>query len=233
MTDVIFSWKARYTITIGSSDKREYDVDIDDPSENEIIKSPFYKGNKENIRRYIVRRKADANVTKFCNRLAVETESPTSYFKNSLDFLENGVKKFSEREISYGASVQIGASISEADFLSLEEKVSASSDELLDIYSELYNRFLKSRDVFEKYKLLYLIANNEAYKDLALRTIRNMLHHTELDCVHHLDQCRKADELFGSGVRSIQLSNPDHQRKVQEHLPDLRHIAKSIIDGLK
>jgi hypothetical protein len=233
MTDVVFSWKARYTITIGTSDRREHDITIDDPTETEIISSPFYKGDKENTRRYIVKRKADANVTRFCNHLAVETESPTSYSLNSLDFLENGERRFSQREVSIGASAQIGAPISDADFLSLEREVSVRSDSLLDSYSDLYNRYLKSKDVFEKYKLLYLIANKDAHKDLALKTIRNMLHHTELNCSHYPDNCKKAEELFGPGTISIQLSNPDHQRKVQEHLPKLRQMAKSIIDGLK
>ncbi len=233
MTDVVFSWKARYTITIGTSDKRDHDITVDDPNETEILSSPFYKGDKENTRRYLAKRKAEANISRFCNHLAVETGSPTSYSLNSLDFLENGERKFSQREVSIGVSAQIGAPISEADFLSLENEVSVRSDSLLDSYADLYNRYLKSKDVFEKYKLLYLIASKEANKDLALRTIRNMLHHPKLDCSRHPDQCRKAEELFGPGMISIQLSNPDHQRKIQEHLPKLRQIAKSIIDGLK
>ena len=218
---------------IGSSDIREHDIDIEDPTEAEILSSTHYRGNNENTRRYIARRNADERINRFCNKLAVETGSPTTFVLNSLDFMMNGERQFSEREASIGVSVQIGASISEADFLSLEREVSTRSANLFDSYADLYNRFLKSTDIFEKYKLLYLIASNEAYKDLSLRTIRNMLHHTELDCVRHPDQCRKADELFGSGVRSIQLSNPDHQKKVQENLPKLKQLAKSIIDRLK
>jgi hypothetical protein len=147
--------------------------------------------------------------------------------------MEDGVRKFSQREVSIGVGGQIGAPICEADFLSLEKEVLIRSDNLLDSYADLYNRYIKSTDIFEKYKLLYLIANKEAYKDLTLRTIRNMLHHTELDCQRHPDQCREAEKLFGPGVRSIELSNPDHQRVVQDRLPSLRIIAKSIIDGLK
>jgi hypothetical protein len=146
--------------------------------------------------------------------------------------MKNGERQFSERHCSIGASAQIGAPISEAEFLSLERDVSIRSANLFDTYSDLYNRFLKSTDVFEKYKLLYLIASNEAYTDLALRTIRNMLHHVGLDCARHPDQCREAAELFGSGVISIQLSNPEHQRVIYAHLPKLRQIAKSILDGL-
>ncbi len=233
MWSLMFSWKAKYTITIGSKDQREHDIDIDDPSDQEILSSPFYKGNRENTRRYLVRRKADERIIKFCNRLAVETESPTRYKLNSLDFMEDGVRKFSEREMSIGVRSQIGDPISETDFLSLEQEVSTHVNDLLDSYSDLYNRYLKSSDIFEKYKLLYLIAGKEAYKNLKLRTIRNMLHHMELDAHRHPDQCQKAEELFGTGVRSIQLSNPDHQRVVQDNLPKLRTIAKSIIDGLK
>lgn len=228
----VYSWRARYTITIGSSDKRAHDIDIDDPTEAEILGSIFYKGNNENTRRYIARRNADERINRFVNKLAVETGSPTAFVLNSLDFMKNGERQFSEREVSIGASAQIGAPINEADFLSLEREVSTRSANLFDSYADLYNRFLKSTDIFEKYKLLYLIASNEAYKDLALRTIRNMLHHTELDCVRHPDQCRKADELFGSGIRSIQLSNPEHQKVVHAHLPKLRQTAKSILDGL-
>lgn len=233
MTDVVFRWKARYTITIGTSDKRDHDITVDDPNETEILSSPFYKGDKENTRRYLAKRKAEANISRFCDHLAVETGSPTSYSLNSLDFLENGERKFSQIEVSIVVSAQIGAPISEADFLSLENEVSVRSNSLLDSYADLYNRHLKSKDVFEKYKLLYLIASKEANKDLALRTIRNMLHHPKLDCSRHPDQCRKAEELFGPGMISIQLSNPDHQRKIQENLPKLRQMAKSIIDGLK
>jgi hypothetical protein len=229
----MLSWKAKYTITIGSVDQREHDIDIDDPTDQEISGSPFYKGDRENTRRYLAKRKADERIIKFCDRLAIETESPTCYKLNSLDFMEDGVRKFSQREASIGVGCQIGAPISEADFLSLEQEVSAHVNDLLDSYSELYNKYLKSADIFEKYKLLYLIANKEAYKDLALRTIRNMLHHTELDIHRHPDQCRKAEELFGPGIRSIELSNPDHQKVVRDHLPQLRGIAKSIIDGLK
>ena len=65
MTSDVFSWKARYTITIGSIDTREHDIDIDDPSETEILDSPYFKGDKENTRRHIVRRKADANIRGF------------------------------------------------------------------------------------------------------------------------------------------------------------------------
>lgn len=191
----MFSWKARYAITIGSLDHREHDIDMDDPTDQEILNSPFYKGDRENTRRYLVKRKADERITKFCNRLAVETESQTSYKLNSLDFMEDGVRKFSQREVSIGVGGQIGAPICEADFLSLEKEVLIRSDNLLDSYADLYNRYIKSTDIFEKYKLLYLIANKEAYKDLTLRTIRNMLHHTELDCQRHPDQCREAEKL--------------------------------------
>jgi len=231
MTDV-FGWRARYTISIGSSDTRAHDIDIDDPTEVEILSSAFYRGDRENTRRSIARRNADERINRFCNKLAVETESPTTFILNSLDFMKNGERQFSERHCAIRASAQMGAPISEAEFLSLERDVSIRSANLFDTYSDLYNRFLKSTDVFEKYKLLYLIASNEAYTDLALRTIRNMLHHVELDCARHPDQCRKAAELFGSGAISIQLSNPEHQRVIYTHLPKLRQIAKSILDGL-
>ncbi|MDD3708818.1 MAG: hypothetical protein PHH78_00670 [Methanothrix sp.] len=233
MTSDVFSWKARYTITIGSIDKREYDIDIGDPSETEILDSPYFKGDKENTRLHIVRRKADANIIKFCNLLAIETEAPTRYVLNSIDFLRNGNREFSEREISYSVGSQVGTPISEADFLDLEKKVSTRTDNLLDIYADLYNRHLNSDNIFERYKLLYLIAGGVANKNISLRTIRNMLHHTELDPSRSPDKCREADKLFGNGVRTIILSNPDHQRVVQDHLPELRKIAQSIINGLR
>ena len=229
----MFSWKAKYTIKIGSTDQREHDIDIADPFDQEILSSPFYRGDRESTRRYLAKRKAEEKITKFCNRLAVEIESPTSYILNSLDFMEDGVRKFSQREISTQVGGQIGALISEADFLSLEQEVSTHINDPLDAYSEIYNRYLKSTDIFERYKLLYLIANANASRDIALRVIRNMLHHTELNCTRHPDQCSKAEELFGPGVRSIDYSNPDHQRVVQDHLPQLRSIAKSIIDRLR
>jgi hypothetical protein len=102
-----FSWKARYSITIGSSEQKEHDIDIDDPTNNEILTSPFFKGDTENTRRYIVRRKADAAITEYCKELTTKTKLPTSYTLNSLDFLENGRRKFSQREVSIGIKANI------------------------------------------------------------------------------------------------------------------------------
>lgn len=230
---MIVSWKARYTVTIGSVDKREHDINIEDPTDAEILSSPDYKGNRENTRRYIVRRKADEKMIRFCNRLAIETGSPTTYILNSLDFMENGERKFSEREVTLGVGAQIGAPISQTEFLALEKEISTRSDDLLDSYADLYNRFLKSTDIFEKYILLYLIADKKAKKDLALRTIRNMLSHVKLDPKISPDKCNRADELFGKGVRTIDRGNPDHKKIVQDRLPELRKKAKEIIDELK
>ena len=97
----------------------------------------------------------------------------------------------------------MGTPISEADFLDLEKKVSTGTNNLPDIYADLYNRHLNSDDIFEKYKLLYLIAGGIANKNISLRTIRNMLHHTELDPHRSPDKCREADNLFGKGVRTL------------------------------
>jgi hypothetical protein len=76
----MFNWKAKYTITIGSADQRvhDIDIDIDDPIDQEILSSPFFKGDREKTRRYLVKRKADERITKLCNRVAVKTELPTT-----------------------------------------------------------------------------------------------------------------------------------------------------------
>jgi hypothetical protein len=136
--------------------------------------------------------------------------------------MEDGIRKDIILFVD-GINYRMGFPISETDFTHVDAR--------LDSYLELYNMYLKSSDVFNQYKLLYLIveADPKARNDLALRTIRNMLHHTELDCIYHPDQCRKAEELFGSGVRGIDYSNPDHQRVVQDRLPQLGKIARSII----
>jgi hypothetical protein len=234
MPDAVSSWMARYTITIGTMDKRPYEIDIDDPTEEKIVNSPFYKGDKENTRRYLVRREADVRISRFCDHLSVETNSPTRYELNSLDFMENGIKKFSQREISFGVSAYIGSPISQEEFLVLEKEISSQTkeNELLDRYAMIYNKHLKSNDAFEKFKLLYIIASKDANNDLELRTIRNMLHHEKLD-ESRKDKCKKADELFGNGVRSIDLSNSDHQKIVSKHLIRLKEIAKATIDRLK
>jgi hypothetical protein len=134
--------------------------------------------------------------------------------------MEDGIRKDIILFVD-GINYRMGFPISETDLLSLEKEVFTHVDARLD----------SSSDVFNQYKLLYLIveADPKARNDLALRTIRNMLHHTELDCIYHPDQCRKAEELFGSGVRGIDYSNPDHQRVVQDRLPQLGKIARSII----
>lgn len=102
-----FSWKARYTITIGSSEKRDQDINIDDPTEEEILSSPFYKGDRESTRRYIVRRRADAAIARLCERLENETGSSVRWILNGLDFLEDGERRFTEREITIGLRAQI------------------------------------------------------------------------------------------------------------------------------
>jgi hypothetical protein len=203
----------------------------------EVLSSPFYKGDRKNTRRYIVSCKADAFITRFCNRLAIETESPISFVLNGLDFLENGERKFFERYKSIEMGAQIGAPISEAEFLALEKEVSTRYDDLLDSYSDLYNRYLKSKDVFEKYKLLYLIADKEAKTALVLRTIRNMLHHIALD-PKNTDQCKKAADLFGkvqaakeilAEVFRVRISEVDEM--ILNRYDDVRHEENSSVDG--
>lgn len=228
------SWNAKYIITIGSRDQkepdmRERDIDIDDPTDREISSSPFFNGDREKTRRNLVKRKADKKIARLCNHIAVKTELPTTYeSKGFTEIREDGLRNY----ILFleSGEYRIGFPISETDLLSLEREISIHVDDQLDSYSDIYNMYLKSNDVFNQYKLLYLIADPEAYKDIELRVIRNMLHHTELNCIDHPDQCRKADELFGPGVKSIDYSNPDHQKVVRDNLPKLRKIAKSIME---
>jgi hypothetical protein len=238
----MFNWKVKFTIKIGSGSLQSQiksDIDIDNPSDQEIFSSPSYKGDRDWTRQYLVRLKADEIVTKICNRYAVKSESATSYEIDSLDFMEDDVKIYS---VVYGDPVTIYVHLSpimsEADFLSFEQEVSTNVNDIFDRYCYVYNKSLNSEDIFEKYKLLFCIAESEIDADkkkkenkyIELRAIRNMLSHPRID---DTSLFKTIEKLFGPGVRSIDLSNPDHKSVVQDHLPSLMRIAKSIIDGLK
>ena len=234
----MFSWRVRYTINLGHIGEREHDINIDDPSDNEILNSPLHKEDIEATKRNIVRLKADEIITKYCNRISVETDLGISYELKSQDYMEDGVRKYSIVEgIPVGMRGLIGPPLDDAYFSSLDQKISTYSDDL-DYYADLYNWALNSSDIFYKYILLYRIAENEINSDkdkeeyLALRVIRNMLSHQGLE-PKYKKQCIKADELFGFGVRRIHLSNLGHQKVVQDNLPQLMRIARSVINQMQ
>ena len=230
-TKPVINWKANYTLLI---DKKEipYSFDIDDPTEDEIISWPKYRGNQEDTRRDLVQFKADSIIEKIRDLIAFKTKSTIRYNLEGISLLEDGkeIEKPFKRFVLYCESgeYRIESIMSIDDCLKLAEKLE-SSDDLFNIYN-VYNYSEKSKDIFQKYVLLYLMSSGEANKDDELRTIRNMLFHIKLTKKKDFST---ADSLFGKGVRCIDRNNPYHRRVILNSLPKLRILAKSTIEALE
>lgn len=221
--------KTKYRIIIGNgflTGQLDKEIDIDNPSDQEVLNSPYYKGDMEHTRLYLVKCKADKIMDNFCKYMTFELDNVVNYEIDCIEFVEDGVRKYMCYSTPVIMKTCVKISDNEIDLASIEKNVAYFDKPNSDL-----NLYIKSitANVFERYKLLYLIASEQAKDDITLRTIRNMLHHKELDCNQHPAQCKKAEQLFGPGVRSIDYTNPSHSQIIENHILRLKKMAKSIV----
>lgn len=145
---MVREWKAEIIFKIVVNEYK-LSIIIEDPPQDEIINAPFFKGNVENAREEIVRRKAKEIANQKCGLLAFERKSPVDYKLDNLVELENSMPIRNIREASFTIDSIIGQIMTPEDFSTLDEELSKIRDDLVYRYCYLYNRSLKTKDVAE------------------------------------------------------------------------------------